>query len=152
MRGIFHSCFFLATKGGGREEKHFKKRSEKEQKKKGEEGREGITATLCKSRKGRTFSSRILDFFISECATNFYPLLNLTPFFLLLFLSSNDKKQKSVVNKAETQKVRIKEPWPFWVIFWAIKMGILNLIRALMYWPKPVPVKEKRRKRQKKRN
>ena len=31
-------------------------------------------------------------------------------------------------------------------------MGTLNLIRALMYWPKSVPVKEKGRERQKKRD
>ncbi len=31
-------------------------------------------------------------------------------------------------------------------------MGTLNLIRAFMYWPKPVPVKEKGRERQKKRD
>ena len=32
------------------------------------------------------------------------------------------------------------------------KMGTLKTIHALMYWPKPVPVKEKRRERQKKRD
>ncbi len=31
-------------------------------------------------------------------------------------------------------------------------MGTLNLIRALMYWPKPVPVKEKGREGEKKRD
>ncbi len=31
-------------------------------------------------------------------------------------------------------------------------MGTLNLIHALMYWPKSVPVKEKGKERQKKRD
>ncbi len=37
-------------------------------------------------------------------------------------------------------------------IFLELKMGTLNLIHALMYWPKSVPVKEKGKERQKKRD
>ncbi len=36
--------------------------------------------------------------------------------------------------------------------FWVTKMGTLKTIRALMYWPKSVPVREKTRERQKKRD
>ncbi len=72
------------------------------------------------------------------CSVNFCTLLYLPPFFLPLLLSPNDKKQKSVVDKAETQKVHIKEPWSFLGVFWATKIGTLQTIRALMYWPKSV--------------
>ncbi len=92
------------------------------------------TKIFLKNPSNRTFISLLC----TECATNFYPLLNFPPFFLPLFLSSNDRKQKSVVYKAETQKVRIQEPRPFLGVFWATRMGTLNLIRALMYWLKSV--------------
>ena len=58
-------------------------------------------------------------------------------------------KRKYERDKDETQKykkaVSIFEPF-----FWATKMGTINLIRALMYLGKSVPVKGKEKERQKK--
>ncbi len=85
-------------------------------------------------------------------ATQMCTLLYLPPFFFPLFLSSNDRKQKSVVDKNKTQKIQKGSLAHFFNFFWANKMGTLNLIRAFMYWEKSVPLKEEKRGRDKKRD
>ncbi len=72
--------------------------------------------------------------------------------FLTFNISSNDRKQKSAIDKEQTPKNMVKKFSHFWVFFWVTKMGTLKTIRALMYWPNSVPVREKGRERQKKRD
>ncbi len=59
--------------------------------------------------------------YCTVCATNFYPLLNFPPFFLPLFLSSNDRKQKSVVYSV-TRNGDFGAIWRFWGKNLLIKM------------------------------
>ncbi len=47
------------------------------------------------------------------------PTFEFAAIFLPFFLSSQDRNQKSVVDKDKTQKVRIEEPRPFLGDFWA---------------------------------
>ena len=82
----------------------------------------------------------------------FLPIFEFAAIFLPLFLSSNDRKQKSVVNKDKKEKKPKSETLLFLGTFYESKMRPLQTIRALMYWPKPVPVMEKGRERQKKRD
>ena len=74
-------------------------------------------------------------------------LLYLPPFFLPFLLSSNDRKQKSVIDKEQTSKY----VWKKFSLFWVTKMGTLKTLRAFMYLENSVLVKEKGRERQKKK-
>ncbi len=83
---------------------------------------------------------------------NFCTLLNLPPFILFKIYRQIIKGKKYAQDqdkKEKTQKERVL------IIFGHIfepKMVTLKTIHALMYWPKSVPVKEKRREKQKKRD
>ncbi len=92
--GHFSFLLFSRDEGrGGRRETFQEKERKRTKKERGRRGGgKGITATLCKSRKGRTFSSRILGFFYIWRRKNFE-----TP---LSSISAVLRENKSIKKKA----------------------------------------------------
>ncbi len=70
---------------------------------------------------------------LTVLATQMCTLLYLPPFFLSLFLSSNNRKQKTVGDKDKTQKIIKVDLGPIFELFWVTKMRPLQTIRAFMY-------------------
>ncbi len=76
--------------------------------------------------------------------------------FAAIFLTFNSIVKRSKTKISNRQKMNpqkcMKNIQSFLGAFWVTKMGTLKTIRAFMYLEKSVPVKEKGRKRQKKRD